>query len=368
MPIDKLRRILKIYSLNFFRSYMSCRLGLDRTLGMPSVYIIEPTNICDQKCLICETGLKLLKRRKGMMRMAEFKLIADKILPYAEAISLYWMGEPMLNPAIYDMIAYIKQKAPSVTVSIASNGNLIDPERLILSGLDFIEFKINGVDQETHGMYRVGGNFEKAVTAVKDIMRLKKERQTPYPRVAVGMIVMQHNEPQIECWEKLCLEELKCDVIRLVKPCVRTVEQAHDLLPENKDLWLYDEVELTKGNLVSKYRPGAAVCEKVWDELSITWEGNVSPCCSFCDDEITLGNLLTDELADIWNSRRMQGLRKQMRSLDKEELPQCRLCSEVQPFTCKISAVTSKLRQTLSIKPISGKYRWRQTDKLLKLS
>lgn len=344
--LSKSKRAFRWFtSPNYLRSLISCRRRLLKSWGMPTTYCIEPTNLCDQKCPICETGLGLLRRPKGFMGLPEFKHIAEKILPYAHNVSLYWMGEPMLNKNIYDMIGYLKRRKPHVYVAIASDGNLVDPERLVASGLDEIEFKINGIDQATHSIYRVGGSFDKVVNTIKDIVRIKKAKGVHHPRISAGIIVMRHNEHQLDAWEEFCRQELECDVLRYVTPSVRTVEQAHLMLPQDRRWWRYDETELSLGNLRSLDRPGPALCEKVWNELYVTWEGSAHPCCFFLDGEYPLGNLLEQDLPEIWNSQRMQEFRRLMCDISKEQFIPCRdRCTGARSFITPLSYLRSRYR------------------------
>jgi radical SAM protein with 4Fe4S-binding SPASM domain len=313
----------KTFTLNYLKSLISCRLQLLKSLGMPSSFIIEPTNLCDQKCPVCETGLGILKRKKGLMSFESFKIIADKIIPYAQNVALYWMGEPMLNRDIYEMIKYLKKNAPRVAVSIASDGNKIDVERLVKSGLDSINFKLNGLDAETHNIYRVGGDFDLVKETIKEIMRKKKELNVNTPHVAVALIVMKHNEAQMDQWQQMVRDELGPDQISFLCASVRTVEQASAFLPENREYWMYDETELAKGKLTSKSRPGKEICEFPWNNLYVTWDGDVSPCCFFLDNQYTLGNLLKSDLSRIWNGEEMQKFRKMMCTIEKEQFVQC---------------------------------------------
>ena len=179
-------------------SCLSLRNGLTRSLGYPSSYIIEATNLCDQKCTICETGLGLITRGRGNMDFDKFCGLVEQIAPYARNAGLYWMGETFLHPRAYDMIAYFKRRIPACHLFIAANGNILDPVKVVQSGLDEIEFKVGGLDQETHVIYRVGGRLATELAHIRAILEARKELGASTPRVGLGFIVMKHNEHQLK--------------------------------------------------------------------------------------------------------------------------------------------------------------------------
>ncbi|WP_298006244.1 hypothetical protein [uncultured Anaerolinea sp.] len=59
--------------------------------ALPVHITIEPTNICDQKCPVCETGAGILNRPQGMMSLENFRKIIDKIHRHANTLMFYFM-------------------------------------------------------------------------------------------------------------------------------------------------------------------------------------------------------------------------------------------------------------------------------------
>lgn len=47
----------------------------------PAIYIIEPTNVCNFRCIMCPTDRI---KEKGFMNFENFKHVVDKIRPYAK--------------------------------------------------------------------------------------------------------------------------------------------------------------------------------------------------------------------------------------------------------------------------------------------
>src|SRR5688500_14922933 len=51
--------------------------------GKPYYYFIDPCNVCNLRCPLCPTGNGDIDRPRGMMKLNDFKVILDKISPYA---------------------------------------------------------------------------------------------------------------------------------------------------------------------------------------------------------------------------------------------------------------------------------------------
>jgi len=51
-------------------------------------------------------------------------------------------------------------------------------------------------------------------------------------------------------------------------------------------------------------------CYYPWHSISVTWEGNVVPCCRDYDESMILGDLNRESLMHIWNGSAMQDLRR----------------------------------------------------------
>ena len=90
-------------------------------LKVPMLIWIDPTNMCNFKCVFCPTGddelLKSVSRPKGMMNMKTYnkiiddlKLMVDKYSQKPLQISLYKDGEPLLNKNLVEMVKILKKQ------------------------------------------------------------------------------------------------------------------------------------------------------------------------------------------------------------------------------------------------------------------
>jgi MoaA/NifB/PqqE/SkfB family radical SAM enzyme len=198
-----------------------------KVLGRPVNVTIEPTNICNLKCPVCETGAGILGRPDANMSLDEFKIIADKIAAHTNTLMFYFMGEPFLNKQSYDMIAYGKSLGiPFITT--CTNGDAVNPRKLVESGLDEVSFQIGGMTQETHQTYRINSNLARILENLRETIRIKRELNSPL-RIAVGFILMKHNEHQVEAFRQM-IREIGADEANIIDACVRDMEQGRQYL------------------------------------------------------------------------------------------------------------------------------------------
>ena len=66
-----------------------------------------------------------------------------------------------------------------------------------------IIISLDGVTQETYETYRVGGNLNKTLQAIKFINVEKKAQNSRFPAIELQMIVFRHNEHEIETFKKI---------------------------------------------------------------------------------------------------------------------------------------------------------------------
>jgi radical SAM protein with 4Fe4S-binding SPASM domain len=290
--------------------------------GRPMNVTLEPTNACNLLCPICETGAGILGREESHMTLEQFKTIVGKVGVYTNTLMFYFMGEPFLNKASYEMIRHAKDTGiPFVTT--CTNGDPVNPQKLIECGLDEVSFQIGGMSQETHEIYRVNSNLDRVLNNLKETIRLKRASKSKI-RILSGFIVMKQNEHEVETF-KSHMAELGVDEIVVIDACVRDVEQGVQFLPKNEGYWAYDVEAFKKGILQPRTIPQNK-CDWIYYSLSIHVNGDVVPCCRDPKGEHVMGNLLAQDLDAVWNGERYLAFREQLKK-NQSQIDICKLCS-----------------------------------------
>src|SRR3990167_7881068 len=88
-------------SIDHLKSTISLLKKSNVVLGRPMNITIEPTNMCNLQCPVCETGAGILGREDAHMSLHVFKTIIDKISSHTNTLMFYFMGEPFLNKKAY---------------------------------------------------------------------------------------------------------------------------------------------------------------------------------------------------------------------------------------------------------------------------
>ena len=116
-----------------------------------------------------------MKRPSENLSFPDFKKIVDKTSPWCQYLSLYFQGEPFLNPQMIPMIHYAKQK--SMFVASSTNGHFFDDttaKQTVESGLDKLIISLDGATPEIYRKYRVDGDFETVITGIRNLVKWKQ--------------------------------------------------------------------------------------------------------------------------------------------------------------------------------------------------
>ena len=291
-------------------------------LMMPVHITIEPTNACNLRCPVCETGNGSMARPTGLLDFDRYCALIDQVAPTTAVLMFYFMGEPFLNKRAYEMIRYARQKG--LYVETCTNGDFVDAKGIIYSDVNDISFQIGGMTQQTHEVYRVRGRLDRVVANLHGLIEERRACPQSNVKISVGFVVMKHNEhevPEFLRWAK----QIGVDRANVIDPCVRTVEEGKEMLPEDRRYWFYDEAAFAQGILKPKHLPDNE-CTWIWNSVTVNWDGSVVPCCRDPNGKHVLGNVFDTPLAEIWNGSAMREFRRRI-VMEQGKVDICRLCS-----------------------------------------
>lgn len=266
-------------AINIVISFIEMTFRRERCLSRPFIYRIDPCSVCNLRCPSCESWQTSTKEKR-IMTLEDFKSIIDKIKKYALRVSLYDMGEPLLNKDIYEMISYASKN--NISTLISTNFNLFkkdDIQKLFDSGLTVLEPCLDGFSQEKYSQYRQGGNVEIVKQGLEDVMEYKIKNKKKYPIVDVQVVAFNHIKNELNQID---------DFLRGIKVDRITYRQ------ENLG---YDNNEISKNKVFKR------TCFWLYLGCMIRPDGSFYPCCGRDFDRFSYGNILKQELRDIWNNK-----------------------------------------------------------------
>lgn len=271
-----------------------------RLHARPLKLTFDPTNLCQLKCPLCPTGLRIQDRAPGRAQMHIFEHLMDEVGDYVFFMDFYNWGEPLLNRRLEDMLRIAARKR--IVTYVSTNLSLpLSDERLIAfltSGVSEVIVSIDGTSQETYGTYRREGDFELAFGNLKRLAALKRQRGLRRPVIVWRFYVFRFNEHQIPRARELAAE---IGVDRLVLGTPFLDEGRFPIPPADREAMKAWAPTLPE---FDRYQPGhpeyesprapiekRSRCDWHYISSAINPDGGVSPCCALFEQENDFGTL-----------------------------------------------------------------------------
>lgn len=290
--------------------------------------ILAPTHInietvfgCNSRCGMCIID-RPTRRKKGVMEESLYRRIVDSVSECRDSVAkfdLIGLGEPLLDPALAERVAYAKGKGIR-GVAIATNADLLTPEKgaaLLDAGIDTVIFSIDGIRAESHEAIRRGTCFERVVRNAESIMRLRDDGGYA-AKFVIRFILQDCNREEWPAFEAYWSER---------------VMPGRDLImsygQHNWGGYLCGKDDLV-GESSLREEVDRAPCHWVFDVLTVRKDGNVVLCCEDAlDPHFTLGDFRENGASamDIFNSGEFRRIRRTHISGGKCTIPLCRECT-----------------------------------------
>jgi MoaA/NifB/PqqE/SkfB family radical SAM enzyme len=305
---------------------------------LPRELYLESTNRCNELCDQCpRTHLKREADRD--LSLAEVIAITDQ-LPALERVVLHGLGEPLLNPALPEIVAHLRGRGAYVLFN--SNATALSERTgraLIAAGLNELRVSLDGARPETYA--RVRGVSAKTLPKIERnlsaFIRLRAGLGAALPRVSLWFTAMRENLPELPQLVDFALatgvREIYVQRLIYFGEGLAREEQALYHKTHDGDLDLIAETErrcqahgiafrATGATTPAAYlgdaaqpqsRPWAA-CHRPRALAYISALGNVYSCC-FAPfhpgpaRERVLGNVFETPFAEIWNGPRYTAFR-----------------------------------------------------------
>jgi len=243
---------------------------------------------------------------KEDMREEIFQRLVRESGSSAEHMMLIGLGEPLLDPAIFERIEFCARH--NISTLLSTNGTLLDErasERLLHTPLEHLTLSFDGARKESFEFYRKGARFEKVRDNFVRFAKMKKARGSRM-QVVVQMVRMERNAAEVDEFVRFWSAVPGVDQVRIKE----------------------DETNLMRPDAGHDSKDWKHPCHYLWrGPMYVKQDGRVYPCCqSYMLDGEPVGNLDENSLAEIWNSVEMQRMRRLHSSGRAAEIDVCARC------------------------------------------
>ena len=284
-------------------------------LATPLVIQVEPSSLCNLKCVFCPINFPNVEIKKELLKLSTFKKMVDESVQFPEKIKrlrFIGIGEPLLHKELPEMIAYAKQSGIFEKIEITTNGTLLNSDlsdRLIDSGLDVLIVSLEAIDDER--FYEISGGVRINIKDVSNnIEYFYKRRQGCVLYIKTIDIAIKS---EVERQSFFAEYGNICDYI--------FIENIVPIWPDFKmNITLNAETRFGRGKSDKN-----SVCLQPFKLLCVTADGGVIPCSADWKRYLTLGNLNNTTLPEIWNGENLKKLRLSL--LDGNSNAQCSICN-----------------------------------------
>jgi len=272
----------------------------------PLHLIIEPTSVCNLRCIMCFQQDKSFRSKEhmGEMSLDLFKKIIDETSDIGVyALTLGTRGEPFLNKNLVKFLEYASNKNTFFDIKLVTNGTKMTSEDIhgvFNAGINIIQFSIDACDKDLYERIRVRGDFDIVLSNIKKTVKIR-EKYYPDSKAEIRVSGVKFLDEQDadrfnEFWSKIV------DVVVLVRP--------------------QERVNTYSNVVASHHEP----CDFLWERLNIWHNGVVNPCDEDYKSMLSPGKFPDSSIKNIWLGDNMNKMRNMHINDERIRLNPCDKC------------------------------------------
>lgn len=297
-------------------------------LNKPFTLLIEPSNLCNFKCVQCFQSIcsqNYFSKNKKNMNIDCFNKIINDMKNWEgdkiKVLKLSLYGEPFMNSNFGEMLRIAKEANIAERIETTSNGSLLNEDicnKLVEYGMDYIRVSIYSPSQEKHAKI-TNNNIDINVIHenLATLQRIKKEKKSEKPFVAVKMLDTFSEENEV-------FKKKYRDVADELY-----IDQPHNWIPygdKNFIESLYESDTKKVEEKLEKQKEKKIACSMSFFTLAVRSNGDVNPCCIDWIGATRIGNVLEENLSEIWKGNKLFKFWKMQLENRKNENASCRNC------------------------------------------
>jgi len=326
---------------------LECRLGRTRLRSYPPIVGFALSNYCNQRCRFCALDMKHVERRV-LLPAGSFERI--KWLRFVREIWLSGAaGDSLVHPEFAGIVAAVRRVAPKSRLMLCTNGlALKGPNLEATDELDYINVSANAASEATYAALIKGGSFRQLMANLEGLARRKRPSAAVHLSMVLARSAVDDVEPMIDLAARLRFDAV--EVYRYFPippgdgalPLSESTNEEPEIWERVRGLAAYARQRgvgyLVAGeplapcrsfNTVIQYR-GIRGCHAPWSNghISIGPSGQTafSVCCSGVSLNLCVGDSAYADFRRVWNSQRMQEVRRTVNRPDDQQNDMCWLC------------------------------------------
>ena len=256
---------------------------------------VEITNRCNLACDFCPPT----RRAAAFMPPEQFSTILDQIKPYTSHIYLHIKGEPLLHPALGELLDI--SDAKGFRVNITTNGTLIRRVHEMLltkPAVRQINFSLHSFEGNESG-----GSREAYIRDILDFTRDAQQR---------SIIIVSLRLWNLDGDGSFADQPKMSAAARRNDALLSMIEETFDLPYSIADqvisargiaiadrVFLHQEHLFAWPDMSAEEIPGDAFCYGLRNQIGILVDGTVVPCCLDGEGVICLGNIFEKPFGEI---------------------------------------------------------------------
>ena len=281
---------------------------------------VEVTTACNLKCVICEHTY--WTERPRHMTFDQFKTIIDQF-PGLRWISMTGIGSGFLNPDYMKMLRFLKEEK-SCFVEFFDHFFMLNEDiarELVEIGINKIWVSLESASRESYNRTRVGSDFDRVLTNIRALVRIKRELRSPIPELWFHFIINKYNVDEMEQYV-----DLVADLCKEEQGLSAPIIYWTNLLPFNETEGLVAAISPERMREIEEKCRAKGIfhivnenvtCDKPmssctkWNEPFILVTGHVQPCCALNEandrpyqEQHAFLNLLESDFRTWWYSSR----------------------------------------------------------------
>lgn len=279
--------------------------------------LLETTSTCNLRCPVCAHSVDGFPHVPAMSDLI-FNLCLDAIQEMKiPSISMNQNNEPLLDKKIIERIEQVVSVGSVFDVFMNTNAVLLTEDvgkQLIDSGLHRLLIGFDGFSKNVYEQMRVGANYGLVMKNITRFLNLKKAMGAVFPVVRISFVRSSINEGEINAWFDFWKEKVEYITIQEFITPVLDDSKSH-LIP--------------KSSLRKEVAGNFSICKQPFERAIIRGNGDVLPCCSPGAMGMSIGNITTSSLREIWGGREVAALREMFRQGKWQHHDICSKCIKI---------------------------------------